>query len=96
MDNVQETKVIKRYSNRKLYDTKESQYITLKKLVEEIRGGQNVVVVDNVSKIDITVPTLLSAIVETENDTTVDANTLLNVLREGGLTKYKANNLPKV
>ena len=32
--------VIKRYSNRKLYDTQESRYVTLEEIEEMIRGGQ--------------------------------------------------------
>ena len=31
--------IIKRYSNRKLYDTQESRYVTLEELEEMIRAG---------------------------------------------------------
>ena len=38
--------VIKRYSNRKLYDTQESRYVTLEELEELIRAGREISVVD--------------------------------------------------
>ena len=34
--------VIKRYSNRKLYDTQESRYVTLEELEELIRAGKEI------------------------------------------------------
>ncbi len=50
--------LIKRYSNRKLYDTARSRYITLDELAEIVRGGQEVQVIDNKSKEDLTNVTL--------------------------------------
>jgi hypothetical protein len=44
---------------------------------------------DNVSKEDITVTTLLQAMVETEDGTT-QSGTLSGIIRAGGLTKYLA------
>ena len=38
--------VIKRYSNRKLYDTQESRYVTLEEIEEMIRAGREISVVD--------------------------------------------------
>lgn len=86
---MQEVKVIRRYANRKLYDTSKSKYTTLKEIVGFIVAGQAVQVVDNVSNEDITAPTLLSAIVET-TDTPLDSTTLVDILRAGGLGKYVA------
>ena len=34
--------VIKRYSNRKLYDTQESRYVTLEEIEEMIRAGKGI------------------------------------------------------
>ena len=42
--------VIKRYSNRKLYDTQESRYVTLEEIEEMIRAGREITVVDAASK----------------------------------------------
>src|SRR4029453_13306321 len=41
--------VIKRYSNRKLYDTQESRYVTLEEIEEMIRAGKEIAVVDAAS-----------------------------------------------
>ncbi len=53
--------LIKRYANRKLYDTEASRYITLKGISEYVRDGQDVQVIDNESGEDIT-PLILSQI----------------------------------
>ena len=47
------TKIIKRYQNRKLYDTQQSCYVTLDDIAKMIRLNEDVVVIDNKSKIDI-------------------------------------------
>ncbi|MGB9598928.1 MAG: polyhydroxyalkanoate synthesis regulator DNA-binding domain-containing protein [Myxococcota bacterium] len=48
------TKIIKRYSNRKLYDTIESKYVTLNDISEMIRNGVDVKIIDNQTNKDIT------------------------------------------
>src|SRR6266480_4114295 len=50
--------VIKRYSNRKLYDTQESRYVTLEELEELIRAGKEISVVDVSTGEDLTSVTL--------------------------------------
>ncbi len=57
-------RVIKRYTNRKLYDTQDSRYVTLLQLAEMIRDGQDVRVLDNVTKEDKTEVTLALIISE--------------------------------
>ena len=57
-------RVIKRYSNRKLYDTTESKYVTLLELADLIRAGEDVQVIDNASKEDKTEVTLALIISE--------------------------------
>ena len=47
-------RVIKRYSNRKLYDTHESRYVTLDQLAELIRQGEEIRVMDNTTERDLT------------------------------------------
>ncbi len=51
-------RVIKRYSNRKLYDTKDSRYVTLGQIAEMVRSGEDVQVLDNASREDKTEATL--------------------------------------
>lgn len=56
--------IIKKYSNRRLYDTSESRYITLEELASKIRGGQDIQVVDAKSGADLTQATLVQIIME--------------------------------
>ena len=58
--------VIKRYSNRKLYDTQESRYVTLEDLEELIRQGKEISVVDASTGEDLTSVTLAQIILENE------------------------------
>ncbi len=51
-------RIIKRYSNRKLYDTKDSRYVTLPQIAELVRSGEDVQVIDNATKEDKTEATL--------------------------------------
>jgi len=57
-------RVIKRYSNRKLYDTKESKYVTLLELADLVREGEDLQVIDNSTKEDKTEVTLALIISE--------------------------------
>ena len=57
-------RVIKRYSNRKLYDTQDSRYVTLLQIAEMVRGGEEVQIIDNNSKEDLTEVTLAQIIYE--------------------------------
>jgi polyhydroxyalkanoate synthesis repressor PhaR len=58
--------VIKRYSNRKLYDTQESRYVTLEEIEELIRAGKEISVVDVATGDDLTSVTLAQIILENE------------------------------
>jgi polyhydroxyalkanoate synthesis repressor PhaR len=57
-------RVIKRYSNRKLYDTKDSRYVTLLQIAEMVRAGEEVQIIDNNTKDDLTEITLAQIIYE--------------------------------
>ena len=81
-------KVVKRYANRKLYDTEESKYVTLRDVVGFVTAGRDVQVIDNVTKGDITGQTFLQAMVETETDLSGQTETLRGILKAGGLNKY--------
>lgn len=56
--------IIKKYANRRLYDTESSRYITLEELAEKIRSGTDVQVVDAASGEDLTQATLAQIIIE--------------------------------
>ena len=61
-----ETKIIKRYSNRKLYDTERSCYVTLDEIALMIREGENIQIIDKNSGEDLTSVTFAQIIFEAE------------------------------
>jgi polyhydroxyalkanoate synthesis repressor PhaR len=61
--------VIKRYSNRKLYDTEARQYVTLDDIAEMVQRGEDIQVVDHASGADLTTMILLQVIIEQEKRT---------------------------
>jgi len=60
--------VIKKYPNRKLYNTDTASYISYKDIVEMIRGGYSVMVIDNRTKQDITRFTLTQILFQKERE----------------------------
>lgn len=60
-------RIIKKYANRRLYDTKISQYITLDDLKQLIISGHAVQVVDAKNKNDISREVLLQLVAEQES-----------------------------
>jgi polyhydroxyalkanoate synthesis repressor PhaR len=59
-------RVIKRYANRKMYDTSRSCYVTLEEVAEMVRDGHEVHVIDNKTKADLTEVTLTQALLDSE------------------------------
>ena len=59
--------VVKKYANRRLYNTESSSYITLDNLADMVRAGRDFVVYDARSGEDITRGVLTQIIVEEEN-----------------------------
>ena len=59
--------LIKKYGNRRLYDTGESRYITLDELAAKVRGGTDVRVLDAQTSDDLTQATLTQIVLETGN-----------------------------
>lgn len=80
------TIVIKRYQNRKLYDTLNSTYVTLDDIGNMIRQGEDVKVIDNKSKEDLTSITLTQIIFEEEkkNKSLLPLSALKKIIRDGG------------
>jgi polyhydroxyalkanoate synthesis repressor PhaR len=62
-------RTIKRYANRKLYDTRDSRYVTLDHIAAMVRAGDEVKVVDNTTRADLTTATLAQIIFEEEKKT---------------------------
>jgi len=77
-------RVIKRYSNRKLYDTKDSRYVTLLQIAEMVRNGGDVQIIDNNTKEDLTEVTLAQIILEEKkaNNRTVPLQTLKDLIHQ--------------
>lgn len=59
--------VIKKYANRRLYNTGTSTYVTLEDLAEMVKKGEEFTVQDAKSREDITHPVLTQIIFELEN-----------------------------
>ncbi len=64
----QESRIIKKYPNRRLYDTKKSQYITLQAVKDLVLEEVPLIVVDQKTEEDITRSILLQIILEQESD----------------------------
>jgi polyhydroxyalkanoate synthesis repressor PhaR len=76
--------VIKKYGNRRLYDTGDSRYITLEELAEKVRGGADVRVVDSSTGDDLTQGTLTQVILESGSaHRTLPVPLLLQMIRLG-------------
>lgn len=94
------TKVIKRYQNRKLYDTQQSCYVTLEDIAKMIRANEEVLVIDNKTKKDITSSTLTQIIFEAEKKAKnfISIDTLREIIQTGtgSISSYleKALNKP--
>ncbi len=83
--------LIKRYANRKLYNTKTSRYITLKGIAELIEAGEDVRVIDNETGEDITSVALSQILVDHERSNSTVSRTLLSeLISRGGDVLYGA------
>ena len=82
---MKETKIIKRYQNRKLYDTHESSYVTLDEIAKMIKNGEDLRVIDNKTKNDITAATLTQLLYESERKakTQPSVELLKEIIRHG-------------
>jgi polyhydroxyalkanoate synthesis repressor PhaR len=81
-----DTRIIKRYANRKLYDTEHSRYVTLDQISEMIRNGDDVKIVDNKTKEDLTTVTLAQIIFEEEKKqrSFLPLAAMRNIIQSGG------------
>lgn len=80
-------KIVKRYANRKLYDTERSCYVTLEDISGMIKAGEEVRVIDNKSGEDLTSVTLAQIIFETEKKKSfMPLGLLRDLIQNGGET----------
>jgi polyhydroxyalkanoate synthesis repressor PhaR len=83
---------IKKYANRKLYDTTDKKYISRTRLSELIKQGQDIIIIDNETGEDLTASIVSSLIATTRGKAgdTVSSGVLIQLFRKGGnaLTDY--------
>jgi polyhydroxyalkanoate synthesis repressor PhaR len=81
-------RIIKKYANRKLYDTSDKKYVAMDTLAELIKSGEEVTVIDNRNGQDITsvVVSQLLAREKREDNRDDFPGVLIQVLRKSGGT----------
>jgi polyhydroxyalkanoate synthesis repressor PhaR len=81
-----EGRVVKRYPNRKLYDTTDSRYVTLQQIAEFVRQGEDVRIIDNKTKEDLTEVTLAQILYEEQKQEgrAQPAGTLRSLIQKSG------------
>jgi polyhydroxyalkanoate synthesis repressor PhaR len=88
------SRVVKRYSNRKLYDTTTSRYVALDDIAAMVRSGEEVEVTDNETGADLTAVTLAQIILEEERRRAsfLSLSLLRELVRSGGSTLADVTN----
>jgi polyhydroxyalkanoate synthesis repressor PhaR len=83
---------IKKYANRKLYDTTDKKYISRTRLSELIKQGKDIIIIDNETGEDLTAAIVSNLIATTRGKAggTVSSGVLIQLFRKGGnaLTDY--------
>lgn len=78
---------IKKYSNRKLYDTEDKQYISLARVSELVRSGEDVFIQDSKTGEDLTAATMSQLLAR---DKGVPSGVLMQLLQKGQGTLLSA------
>jgi len=83
---------IKKYVNRKMYDTKDKKYVSLEQVARLIKSGEEVSIIDNKTGEDLTAA-IVSRLIgqdKKEKDRVVSPRIMMQLLRKGGdtLTDY--------
>jgi polyhydroxyalkanoate synthesis repressor PhaR len=78
--------IIKRYRNRKLYNTQTKKYVTLEGIEELIKQQEDIKVIDNDNENDITATTLSQIIFGSEKNQTgvLPTSLLISLVQSGG------------
>ncbi len=84
--------LIKKYTNRRLYDTEKSTYVTLNQVAEAIKQGRDVEVIDAETKADVTAFILTQIVLEEAKKKTsfLPVSLLYLIIRYGetGLSEF--------
>jgi len=88
MEEKPKARVIKRYTNRKLYDTEESRYVTLEEIAGMVKAGLEVQILDNRTGNDLTEVTLAQILFEEQKKQTtrMPLHLLKEIIRTRGAT----------
>lgn len=83
---------IKKYANRKLYDTTDKRYVSRARLSELIKQGKDIIIIDNETGEDLTA-SIVSSLIATKrgkSGAAVSSGVLIQLFRKGGsaLTDY--------
>lgn len=82
------SKLIKRYANRKLYDTARSCYVTLEEIADMVKAGEDLRIIDNRTGEDLTGVTLTQIIYEdqkkTDQKSVLPLGALRSIIQSGG------------
>ncbi|MCP4348805.1 MAG: hypothetical protein GY795_25280 [Desulfobacterales bacterium] len=73
---------IKKYANRKYYDTIEKRYVSLDKLAELIKAGDDILIEENETGEDLTAQTL-AQILAREDSNEAQSGNLIQLIRKG-------------
>lgn len=84
------TRLIKRYANRKLYDSQASRYVTLDAIADLVRAGEDLRIIDNDTGEDLTAVTFAQVIYEDAKRSEGGAQVpvLRWFIRQGALTLH--------
>jgi len=82
------TRLIKRYGNRKMYDTQASKYVTLDGVADLVRHGEDLRIIDNDSGEDLTAVVFAQVIVEEQKrqNPLIGLPVLRWIIQQGGAT----------
>lgn len=77
--------LIKKYANRKLYSITDKKYVTMKKISEIIRAGEDVSIIDNETGEDLTASIVSNLIVKDNADRgdSISSGILFRLFRKG-------------
>lgn len=86
MKTKESPRIIKRYSNRKLYDTFESRYVTLDQIANMVKNREELRIIDNNNGNDLTEVTLAQIIFEEQKKQSIrmPLELLQEAIRSGG------------
>ena len=85
-EDIEETIIIKRYANRRLYDTHSSRYVNLEIIAEMVKAGHRLQVIDIKTNNDITKTILTQIILEKEKNEKdgLPLDLLFGLVKRGG------------